>query len=176
VMYGLTANESAATSVDYLRFLYLVVIILVIGFSIGFWSIKHGYKGHAVIWGSIAGFFSGLGISLSQTAAVSGDRDIFAMIFTLDFMLAILTGNGAFWFTQYGVKRGQATIVVTFYNVFMLITPILVDYFVLGSSIPPLQFGVLGLIGIGIVLLTAFRKPTTMTETPSVAIESAPPV
>lgn len=49
IIYGLTASETAATNVDYLRFVYMVVIILGIGFSIGIWSIKHEYKAHAVI-------------------------------------------------------------------------------------------------------------------------------
>jgi drug/metabolite transporter (DMT)-like permease len=147
-----------AEDIDYVKFALLAIIPLACMFLVGIISTKHNFWGHAIIWGAVAGFFSGLGISLSQTSAAGAERDILAMLATPDLYLAFLTGQGAFWFTQYGFKHGHATIVVTLYNTLMLGVPVLVDIIVFGQSIPPLQILMIVFIGIGIVLLTAFRK------------------
>jgi uncharacterized membrane protein len=157
-IFGFIADESMATTVDYIALLLMCLIILGLFFLFAIWSYKHEFKGHALIWGSIGGFFSGLGIALSQTAAIGGDRELLAMLLTFDLWVAILTGNGAFWGTQYGFKHGSATMTVTMYNTFMLVTPILIDIFVLNQSLPPIQLIILAVIGVGVVLLTAFRR------------------
>jgi multidrug transporter EmrE-like cation transporter len=169
LVFGFTAKDVPSTTVDYNKMVLLAIIPLVIMFILAIISYKNGFKGHAVIWGSIAGFFSGLGIALSQTAAIGGDRNYVGMLLTLDIWLALATGQGAFWGTQYGFKHGHATVVVTLYNTFMLIVPIMVDLIVLGYEMPSIQIAMLICIAIGVVLLTAFREshPIEPAATPN---------
>ncbi len=158
ITFGFVAEDIPAVSVDYGTLIIFVITVLGTLFLIGIWSICHNYKGHAIIWGAIAGFFSGLGIALSQTAAISGDRTILGMLLTPDLWIAFMTGQGAFWFTQYGFKHGNATVVATLYNTLMLGVPVIVDILVLKQQLPFIQILMLIGIGIGVVLLTAFRQ------------------
>ncbi|HMF31960.1 MAG TPA: hypothetical protein VKK79_11120 [Candidatus Lokiarchaeia archaeon] len=159
LVFGFTVEAPTATvAVDYVLLTWITVIPLDLLFLIGFASIKHNYKGHAVIWGSVAGFFSGLGIALSQTAVTSGGRDVVGTLLRPDLWIALATGQGAFWCTQYGFKHGHASIVVTLYNTLALVVPVVVDLVVLARVISVVSLAMLGCIGVGVVLLTAFRE------------------
>jgi drug/metabolite transporter (DMT)-like permease len=159
LLFGITVEApTPSTGIDYTLLIVVSVITLGILFLLGFISVRHGYKGHAVIWGAIAGYFSGLGIALSQTAVTSGGRTVTGTLLTPDVWIALLTGVAAFSFTQYGFMHGHASVVVTLYNTLALIVPVIVDLFVLNRVISIFPLLMLACIGVGVVLLTAFRE------------------
>ncbi|MCP4761807.1 MAG: hypothetical protein GY870_08495 [archaeon] len=163
LIFGLfqeTSNEDYELNFE--LFFLSTVIPLSILFFLGFWSSKHNFKGHEFIWGSLAGFFAGIGNVFANIADIGEGINSFgiSMVF-----FTLLSGQGAFWFTQYGFKHGQASIVVTLYNTLMLLIPIFIDIVVLGFDIPPMQLLMLIFICSGVILLTAFRKnPTKVDE------------
>jgi drug/metabolite transporter (DMT)-like permease len=158
LLFGLAADEKPTGSIDYglLGLIFLIPFLVLIIAAL--WSRSNQRKGHAIIWGAMAGFFSGFSIALSHTAAIEGERNLWSMLLTINLLLSIVNAQGAFWFTQYGFKYGHASIVVTFYSTFSLIFPILIDIIALDYAIPPFQLLMLALIGVGVILLTAFRK------------------
>lgn len=161
LIFGLNAGNRPSTQVDYMRFALLGIPPLVIFLLCGLWSIKNNHRGHAIIWGALAGLCAGLAVSFAQTAAISGNRDLLAMIYGPEIYIALLLGGGAFWFTQYGFKHGMATIVITLYNTLLIAVPVCVDIFVLKQDLPFIQLAMLFCIGIGVILLTAFRESST---------------
>jgi uncharacterized membrane protein len=162
VIYGLSARDAGIeVETDYVLFFYVALIPLIMLFVIGIISVKHNHKGHAIIWGTIAGFFAGLAIPLSQTSIISGGG-LGGALGTWDLYLAIVLGQLAFIFTQYGFAHGQATIVVTLYNTLMLGVPVIIDIVVLQQQMGPIELLMLLFIGIGVILLTAFRHETTL--------------
>jgi len=166
LVFGLNAEDTAAAAVDYGKLALLVGIPLGVFIILAVISHKANHKGHAIIWGSISGISAGLGLALSQTAAISGDRNLIGMLLAADIWIAIVCGQVAFWSTQYGFKHGHASVVVTLYNVLVLMIPILVDIIVLGYTIPTIQIIMLVIILIGAALLSFFREnPQTQTET-----------
>lgn len=158
LLFGLVADEKPTATIDYglLGFIFIIPFLIFIG--VAFWSKRNGRKGHAIVWGIIAGFFSGFSIALTHTAAIEGDRSFWSMLLTINLWASIAVAQGAFWCTQYGFKFGHASIVVTMYSTFSLIVPIIIDIIALNYLIPPFQLVMLALIGVGVILLTAFRK------------------
>ncbi len=169
LIFGITSEEpTAAPNIDYGFFAMITLIPLAGLFCLGWVSIHHGYKGHAIIWGAVAGFFAGLGIALSQTAVTSGGREVAGTLLRPDLYIALGTGQGAFWFTQYGFKHGQASIVVTLYNTLSIAVPVIVDLTVLGRVVGTIPLIMLACIGAGVVLLTAFRRAPAVPVIPGV--------
>jgi multidrug transporter EmrE-like cation transporter len=158
LFFGINSGTKTAYEVNYGIFIAMGSISLGAMLLIGLWSIRHNYRGHAVIWGTMAGLCAGIGVASAQTAAISGNREFLTMIAQPDIWIALVMGNGAFWFTQYGFKHGHATIVVTLYNALTLIVPVIIDIFVLHHDFPATQLVMLFFIGAGVVMLSAFRE------------------
>ncbi len=159
--FGFTfvALDVPSESIDYGMIVISLAIPLAILCALGYWSAKNDHKGHAVIWGSVSGLFSGFAIVMAHTAAIEGQRNFIDMLLTFNILFAIICSQGAFWFTQVGFKHGQASIVVTMFSSLSIGIPIIMDYVALDYTIPPLQLILLICIAVGVVLLTAFRKP-----------------
>lgn len=159
LIFGLVAEDKPSVEVDYLNLILIFIIPIVILFGIAYISGKNDHRGHAIIWGTIAGICAGFSIALSHTAAIEGEREFLGMVITFNMLFSLITAQGSFWFTQVGFKHGHATSVVTMYSTLSLAVPILIDFFVLDYVIPGLQLIMMVVIGIGVVLLTAFREP-----------------
>ncbi len=156
-LFGIFVEDTKPIGIKYNILSTISLTLLGVLIILALISRNSGYRGHEFVWGIISGFFGGMGAVLLQTSAISSGRDYGSMTKTWDLWIALLCAFLAFASTQYGFKHGNATIIVTIYNAISLLVPIIMDIYVLEKEIPAFQLVMLGFIGFGTILLTAFR-------------------
>jgi len=71
---------------------------------------------------------------------------------------AIIIAVGALAFTQKGLTKGKASILVPAYNSFYIIIPLISEMLIFYNFLSPFQMIGIFIIIIGIILMTAFKQ------------------
>ena len=111
-------------------------------------------KGRAFIYAMIAGTFLALMFIFFKIANVEKGPGPLGEFLTIYFLVGFLCGNGAFVFTNLAFFHGSATMIVPTVNSFMILMPIIYEYFVFGAMMKPVQYAGVGVIVAGVVILT----------------------
>ena len=157
------------THQEYINFGYfwiffaIGIVFLIIGMI---YSFTHKYKFFGFVFGGAAGLFSGFGVVMEKMGLIinGGAMEFFENPFSLGniiIYLAILIGLGATAFTQYGLSKGKASIVIPAYNSLYIIIPLMCELIVFYTTLAIPQYIGIIIIIIGIFLMTAI-KPVSL--------------
>lgn len=141
-LFSFFAMEMAISS-DLMRLTVFVVIVTLISMVVTFISL-----------GIVAGILSGLGIILQKYVTEANSLANQSLFFV---SWGILTGI-SFLVMQFALVKGEAVNVVPSYNSAKVILPQIATMFLFANTINPIQLVGLGLILVGIVLLTHYRS------------------
>lgn len=111
-------------------------------------------RGRAFIFALIAGTFLALMVIFFDIAGTVGGEGFVGKFLTVYFLVGFFCGNGAFVFTNLAFFHGSATMIVPTVNSFMILMPIIYEYFVFGATMKPVQYAGVGVIVAGVVILT----------------------
>ncbi len=162
---GLFSQDINVVNYNVVALLSFVLIVPLIWTPLVIISVKRGFGYFGIIMGSLAGAMSGLAvvlikIGLNTLKFVDFILGIFIII------LAIFLASIATVFTQYGLVKAKANLVVPSFNSFYIIVPLLCDFVVFAVILNPVQ--IIGIISIiaGIILMTGIKKneKKTMNE------------
>ena len=109
---------------------------------------------HGVAFGLAAGLLLGATVFLGDAALVRAGGDFFAQFDNPYPYVALGVGPLALFVTQLGFLRGRALEVVPALNSTMIVTPLALERAVYGALPGALQLGIVGLIVVGVVLLS----------------------
>jgi len=145
----LPAGQSYSLS----RFLYLVVILIAIFGPLALLALRV-VRLHGLIFGAIVGTLIGVAMILGDMALVKSQGDFFGQLQNPYSYIAIFCGGSALALTQFAFWRASALAVVPTINSFMILVPVLLEYFTFGTVLRPVQYGAVLIIVAGVVLLT----------------------
>ncbi len=135
------------------RFLFSSIIMVVIfGPPAAYaWRAK---RFHGLAFGAAAGVILGICLILGDMALVEAKDNFLGQLKNPYPYAAIILGIAALTITQFAFWRAPAMIVVPTINSFMILCPVVLDYFTFGTILKPLQYLGVGIIVVGVVLLT----------------------
>jgi drug/metabolite transporter (DMT)-like permease len=113
-------------------------------------------------FGAIPGILIGTAMILGDMALVKSGNDFFGQLKNPYPYVALLIGLAALTTTQLAFWRAKAMVVVPTINSFVILTPVVIEYFTFGTVLQPLQYAaVIAIIG-GVVMLTYTEKQDRM--------------
>lgn len=118
-------------------------------------------KGRAFVFAAIAGTFLAYMVIMFDIASVSASGKGFVhILMTPYFIIGFFLGNGAFVFTNMAFFYGSGIVIVPTVNSFLIVVPMILEIFIFGVILAPLQ--VLGVILIvaGVIILTTGKGHT----------------
>lgn len=115
-------------------------------------------KLHGVIFGSLAGALVGLAMIVADVALIRVNNDFVGQLATPYPYVALLVGAGALAVTQYAFLHSRAIVVVPSVNSFIILTPVLLEYFIFHTWLVPLQYLSVVVIVAGVFLLSCTSK------------------
>jgi drug/metabolite transporter (DMT)-like permease len=134
-------------------FVFIIIALLVFFGILSIAGVKiEKFWGFA--FGLIAGSFIGLGMILADMALVKSGGDLFTQFLNPWVYFAMLSGILALTVTQVAFFKGTAVLVVPTINSFVILTPLVVEYFTFGTVLNLAQYIGAGVVVAGIVILT----------------------
>lgn len=118
-------------------------------------------KGQAFVFAAIAGTFLAYMVIMFDIASVSaGGKGFINILMTPYFITGFFMGNGAFVFTNLAFFHGSGIVIVPTVNSFLIVVPMILEVFIFGVILAPIQ--VLGVVFIvaGVILLTTGKGHT----------------
>ena len=158
VMGYLDQPLPAGQSYDLHRFLTLVAILIAVFLPLALLALKV-VRLHGLIFGAIVGTFIGVAMILGDMALVKSQNDFFGQLQNPYSYAAIFCGGSALVLTQVAFWRASALSVVPTINSFMILIPVVMEYFTFGTVLQPLQYFAVLVIVFGVVLLTTAPRP-----------------
>lgn len=111
-------------------------------------------KLHGFAFGALAGACNGFPLVLVKIAVISGGSGEFIQQLRGPFIyMAIFIGIFATVFTNIGFWKDRALIVVPTYTSFSIMVPAVFEYLAFGFGLQPIQYGALGIMLSGVVVL-----------------------
>ncbi|HOO57385.1 MAG TPA: DMT family transporter [bacterium] len=130
--------------------------IATFGFAVLLFILSRVKKGQAFVYAAIAGTCLGImQIFYHVGPIVTGDNSMVTQFGTVYPWAGIMIGNMAFVFTQFAFFHGSGIYVVPTVNSFMIIVPMIVEIFVFGTVLAPVQYAGAAVIIVGVILLTS---------------------
>jgi len=117
-------------------------------------SLKTG-RFHGIVFGALAGAFIGVGIIFTDIALVTVDGDMLAQLTTPYPYIALLFAASALATTQFAFFRGRAVEVVPCVNSFLILTPLVLEYFTFRIRLAPIQYAAVAVIIAGVLVLSS---------------------
>lgn len=111
-------------------------------------------RGHAFIFGALAGALIGFALILGDIALIAAGGDFTGQLRNPYPYLALTIGLGALIVTQFAFFRGSAVFVVPTVNSFIIIVPMVAEVFIFGVSLVLLQYAGAAMIVAGVIILT----------------------
>ena len=111
-------------------------------------------KMFSLIFGAAAGTCIGISMILGDLALIWAGNDFIGQLKNPFPYIAIFIGTCALILTQFAFFRGRAMVIVPTINSFLIASPPLIEYIVLGTKLAPMQIVGLGVIVLGVVVLT----------------------
>ena len=150
---GFFESESATQETSYAAFGISAGVLLSIAFPLALWSWRTK-RGHGVTFGALAGTLLGVSVIVGDIALVSANNSFFGQLLTPWPYLALGIGTIAIVVTQLAFWRSTAMLVVPTINSFMILVPVVLEYFTFGAVLQPLSYVGIAVIVAGVVLLT----------------------
>lgn len=105
-------------------------------------------------FGAIPGILIGGAMILGDMALVEAGGDMLGQLKTPYPWIAMIAAIGALTVTQLAFWRARAMVVVPTINSFVILAPVVMEYFTFGTVLQPVQYAAIALIVAGVVLLT----------------------
>jgi len=110
---------------------------------------------HGFVFGSLAGFFIGLGLFIADIALVESGGDLVEQFKNPYPYIAFISAIGAFSVTQLAFLRGRAIVVVPCINSFAILVPLYLEFFIYSIRLNNVQYSAVITVVIGVVILSA---------------------
>ena len=143
----------AGQSYDLTRFLHLVAVLVAVFLPLALLALKV-VRFHGLVFGAMVGTLIGVAMILGDMALVKSQGDFFGQFHSPYPYFAIFCGGSALTLTQVAFWRASALAVVPTINSFMILIPVLMEYFTFGTVLRPVQYLAVLVIVVGVVLLT----------------------
>lgn len=117
-----------------------------------------------VVFGAIPGVLIGVAMILGKMALVESGNSVLGQLRNPYPYVALGIGTGALILTQVAFWRARAMVVVPTINSFVILTPVVFEYFTFGTTLAPLQWLAVASTIAGVVLLTATSKQDRLEE------------
>lgn len=111
-------------------------------------------RGHGLVFGSMAGALIGCAMVMGDVALVAAQGDVLGQLTQGYVYIALVMGTCALAVTNLAFWRSSAMVVVPTSNSFVILTPVLVQYFTFDTALEPMQMLGVGIIVLGVVRLT----------------------
>ncbi len=109
---------------------------------------------YSLTFGATAGTLIAVSMLIADLALIAAGNDFVGQLRNPYPYVAIVLGFGALAVTQLAFFRGRALVVVPTINSFMIAGPPLIEYFVLGTTLSPLQLVGFVVVVAGVIVLT----------------------
>jgi drug/metabolite transporter (DMT)-like permease len=119
------------------------------------WKTNRFY-GFAV--GSLPGILIGSAMILADMGLVKTGNSIMGLVTNPLAIFGFICGVMATVFTQFAFWRAKAMVVVPTINSFIILAPVVIEYFTFGQSLKAVQYAAVAVIIAGVILLTATEK------------------
>ena len=132
-------------------------------------------KGQAFVFSAIAGTFLGLMYIFFKAAPPTTEELPFIMtLLTPYFIFGFFMGNGAFFMTNVAFFYGTGIVIVPTVNTFLIISPMVMEFFVFKSSLTIIQYIGVAIIVAGVILLTTGPGQQVKSDSEEKTPEPAP--
>jgi len=147
----------AGQSYDLPRFLTLVAILIAVFLPLVLLALKV-VRLHGLVFGALVGTIIGVAMILGDMALVKSQGDFLGQLQNPYSYAAIFCGGSALTLTQVAFWRASALSVVPTINSFMILIPVLMEYFTFGTVLQPVQYLAVLVIVLGVVLITTSSR------------------
>jgi len=127
------------------------MIVFFTGLAIYSWKTGRLY---GFSFGALPGIFIGTGMILGDVALVESNNDMLGQLLTPYPYFAFLVAIGALVVTQIAFWRARAMVVVPTINSFVIVSPLVMEYFTFGTVLLPVQYAGVAAIVAGVIMLT----------------------
>jgi len=138
-------------------FLCCLVVTAVVFVPLALFSWKTN-RYYGFTFGSIPGILIGTAMILGDMALVESGNDMLGQLRNPYPYVALFLGAVALAVTQLAFWRSRAMVVVPTINSFVILAPVVFEYFTFGTVLMPVQYTAVGAIIGGVILLTATEK------------------
>ncbi len=135
------------------NFIYVTLILLAIFTVLSFAGARLP-RFYGFAFSLIAGSFIGLAMILADMALVKSGGNLFTQFLNPYVYFAMISGILALTITQVAFFKGTAVLVVPTINSFIILTPLVVEYFTFGTLLNLVQYLGVAIIIAGIIILT----------------------
>ena len=139
------------------RFLTLVAILIAVFLPLVLLALKV-VRLHGLVFGALVGTIIGVAMILGDMALVKSQGDFLGQLQNPYSYAAIFCGGSALTLTQVAFWRASALSVVPTINSFMILIPVLMEYFTFGTVLQPVQYLAVLVIVLGVVLITTSSR------------------
>lgn len=148
---------AGAQEFDLKPFVFCLLAILIVFGPLAVYSWKTD-KFFGFTFGAIPGVLIGTAMILGDMALVESGNDFGGQLKNPYPYIALLFGLGALATTQLAFWRSSAIVVVPTINSFVILAPVVIEYFTFGTILQTVQYAAITAIIAGVVMLTATEK------------------
>ena len=138
-------------------FVHILAILAAIFLPLALLALKK-VRLHGLVFGAIVGALIGIAMILGDMALVKAQGSLLGQLQNPYPYAALFCGASALALTQFAFWRATALAVVPTINSFIILVPVLVEYFTFGTVLQPAQYLAIALIVLGVVLLTTSSR------------------
>ena len=138
-------------------FVHILAILAAIFLPLALLALKK-VRLHGLVFGAIVGTLIGIAMILGDMALVKAQGSLLGQLRNPYPYAALFCGASALALTQFAFWRATALAVVPTINSFIILVPVLVEYFTFGTVLQPAQYLAIALIVLGVVLLTTSSR------------------
>ena len=153
VMGYLDQPLPAGQSYDLARFLHIVAVLIAVFLPLALLALK-AVRLHGLVFGAIVGTLIGIAMILGDMALVKAGGSLLGQFQNPYPYAALFCAASALALTQFAFWRATALAVVPTINSFIILVPVLMEYFTFGTVLQPAQYLAIALIVLGVVILT----------------------
>ncbi|MHA1894703.1 MAG: hypothetical protein ACTSX4_09390 [Candidatus Helarchaeota archaeon] len=162
VLLGIFSQKTEQTFINFPIYLILFASCLTPLVISIIYSYTHDFIFFGFLFGTMAGMLSGFATVLMKMGQIlnGSAQNLFVNLLSIGNMsiyLAIILALVATGFTQFGLTKGKASIVVPAYNSMYIIIPLTCEMLVFITMLSAQQLIGIVIILIGIILMTAFK-------------------
>ncbi len=138
-------------------FLYCLLVTAAVFAPLALFAWKTN-RYYGFTYGAIPGILIGSAMILGDIALVKSGNDMLGQLKNPYPYIALFLGTVALAVTQFAFWRSKAMVVVPTINSFVILAPVVFEYFTFGTALVPVQYTAVAAIIAGVILLTATEK------------------
>jgi drug/metabolite transporter (DMT)-like permease len=147
-------RPAAEQTYSAMGFLISFSVLLGVFLALAAFAWKTG-KIYGFAFGAIPGIFIGSALILADIALVKAGGDMIGQLGNIYAWIAVIFGVLATVSSQFAFWRGRAMVVIPTTNSFVILAPVVIQYFTFGTMLRPIQYLAIGVIIAGVILLTS---------------------